>query len=91
VLKVTTKTDETGAVLVLEGRLAGVWVQVLKTSWQEVANSDRAVSVMACAVTFIDEKGKALLSDMHQYGCELVAEGCMNRAIVEEIMQGGRQ
>ena len=91
VLRVTTETDETGTVLVLEGRLAGVWVQVLEDSWREVANSGRAVRVMVCAMTFIDEKGKALLADMHQHGCELVAEGCMNKAIVEDITQGGRQ
>jgi anti-anti-sigma regulatory factor len=78
-------------VLVLEGRLAGVWVQVLEDSWREVANNDRAVTVMVSAVTFVDEKGKALLADMHQHGCELVAEGCMNTAIVEDIKQGGRQ
>jgi hypothetical protein len=89
-MKVTTKTDETGAVLVLEGRLAGVWVQVLEDSWQAVANGDRAVRVMVCAVTFIDERGKALLTEMHRNGAELVAEGCMNKAIVEEITQGER-
>jgi hypothetical protein len=46
---------------------------------------------MVCAVTFIDGKGKALLAEMHQHGAELVAEGCMNSAIVEEITQGGRR
>jgi hypothetical protein len=46
---------------------------------------------MVCEVTFIDDKGKALLVEMHQHGAELVAEGCMNSAIVEEIKQGGRQ
>ena len=43
-----------------------------------------------CEVTFIDDKGNALLAEMHQHGAELVAEGCMNSAIVEEIKQGGR-
>lgn len=28
---------------------------------------------------------------MHHGGAELVAEGCMNKAIVEEITQGGGQ
>jgi hypothetical protein len=46
---------------------------------------------MVCAVTFIDDKGKGLLAEMHQHGVELVAEGCMNNAIVEEITQGGRR
>ena len=46
---------------------------------------------MICAVSFIDERGKALLAEMHRGGAELVAEGCMNRAIVEEIKKGERQ
>jgi hypothetical protein len=46
---------------------------------------------MVCEVTFIDDKGKALLAEMHEHGAELVAEGCMNSAIVEEIKQGERR
>ena len=90
-LKVTTETGETGTVFVLEGRLTGTWVRVLEDSWQEIAKTDRPIRVMVCGVTFIDEKGKALLSQMHRDGAELVAEGCMNKAIVEEITQGERQ
>ena len=90
-LKITTRTDATRTIFELEGRLAGAWVQELEDSWRKAANSDRPVRVMVCAVTFIDDKGKALLAEMHQHGAELVAEGCMNNAIVEEIMQGGRR
>jgi hypothetical protein len=43
---------------------------------------------MVCAVTFIDDKGKALLAEMHQHGAELVADGCMNKGIVEAIIRG---
>jgi len=35
-------------------------------------------------------KEKLFLAKMHQHGAELVAEGCMNSAIIEEIKQGGR-
>ena len=90
-LKISIQTDATGTIFELEGRLAGAWVQELEDCWREAANSDRPVRVMVCEVTFIDGKGKALLAKMHQHGAELVAEGCMNSAIVEEIKQGGRQ
>jgi hypothetical protein len=90
-LKVTTETDDTGTALVLEGRLAGTWVQILEDSWQKIVNIDRPIKVMVCGVTFIDSKGKALLAEMYRHGAELVAEGCMNTAIVKEITQGGRQ
>lgn len=90
-LKITTQTGPTSVILELEGKLAGPWVQELEHCWRETANSDRPVRVMVCAVTFIDDKGKSLLAEMHQHGAELVAEGCMNSAIVEEITQGGRR
>jgi anti-anti-sigma regulatory factor len=89
-LKISIHTDATGTVFELEGRLAGAWVQELEDCWRKAANSDRTVRVMVCAVTFIDDKGKALLAEMHQHGVELVAEGCMNSAIVEEITRGER-
>ena len=89
-LKITTQTDATGTIFELEGRLAGAWVQELEDSWRKAANSDRPVRVMVCAVTFIDDKGKTLLAEMHQHGAELVAEGCMNKGIVEEITRGER-
>jgi hypothetical protein len=91
VLKISTRTDATTTILELEGSLTGAWVQALEDCWRNATNSDRPVRVMVCEVTFIDDKGKALLVEMHQHGAELVAEGCMNSAIVEEIKQGGRQ
>lgn len=89
-LKITTRTDPTATIFELEGKLAGPWVEELEGCWQETTNSERSVRVLLCAVTFIDEKGRNLLLEMHQHGAELVAEGCMNKAIVDEIVQGKR-
>ena len=89
-LKITTQTDATRTIFELEGRLAGAWVQELEDCWRKAADSDRPVRVMVCAVTFMDDKGIALLAEMHQHGAELVAEGCMNKGIVEEIIRGER-
>ena len=90
-LKISTRTDATTTIFELEGSLTGIWVQELDNCWRKVANAGPPVRVMVCAVTFIDDKGKALLIEMHQHGAELVAEGCMNSAIVQEIKQGGRR
>jgi hypothetical protein len=88
-LKITTQTDTTTTVFELEGKLAGPWVKELEGAWREAADSpDQPVRVLLCAVTFIDDKGKKLLTEMYQHGAELVAEGCMNKAVVEEIMRG---
>jgi hypothetical protein len=89
-LKITVQTDATQTTLDLEGKLAGPWVQELAGCWREATNSDRSVRVLLCAVTFIDDKGIDLLAEMYQHGAELVAEGCMNKAIVETIVKGAR-
>ncbi|MBI3000934.1 MAG: hypothetical protein HYY46_21155 [Deltaproteobacteria bacterium] len=90
-LRIIIQTDATGTVFELQGKLAGPWVQELAGCWRNVAaGSDRPVRVMLCAVTFIDEKGRDLLAEMYRRGAELVAEGCMTKAIVEEIRRGGR-
>jgi len=89
-LKITTQTAATLTVFELEGKLAGPWVQELADCWRKAANSDQLVRVLLCGVTFIDDKGIDLLAKMHQHGAELVAEGCMNKGIVEEITRGER-
>ena len=89
-LKITTQTNPAGTILELKGKLAGPWVEALENCWRKARNSNRAVRVMLCAVTFIDDKGRDLLIEMNRHGAELVAEGCMNKAIVEEIIRGKR-
>jgi hypothetical protein len=89
-LKITTRIDATGTVFELEGKLAGPWVQELDECWGKSAQYDRPVRVLLCAVSFIDDKGRELLTEMYRQGVELVAEGCMNKAVVEKIM-GGEQ
>jgi hypothetical protein len=84
VLKITVHTDAGMTMLKLEGKLAGPWVKELETVWQEVAPG-KSATVSLEAVTFIDGQGKDLLTRMHESGAELVAEGCMTRAIVNEI------
>jgi len=87
-LKITTRIDATGTVFALEGKVAGPWVQELDACWRKAADSDRPLRVLLCAVTFIDGEGRKLLADMHRHGVELVAEGCMNKAVVERIVRG---
>ena len=87
-LKITTRSDPVATILELEGRLAGPWVQELEGCWREARNADRPIKVLLCAVTFVDERGRDLLIEMYRRGAELVAEGCMNKAIVEEIVRG---
>jgi anti-anti-sigma regulatory factor len=89
-LKITTQESTSGTTFELEGKLAGPWVLELGRCWQRAVAADQPVRVMLKAVTFIDDVGKGLLADMHRKGAELTGEGCMTKAIVEEIKNGGR-
>jgi anti-anti-sigma regulatory factor len=84
VLRITIQTDADGSIFELEGRLAGPWVQELKDCWNRLVTGNSLVLNLK-AVTFIDAQGKELLTEMHRAGANIAAEGCMTKAIVEEI------
>ena len=86
-LKITTRTDRTGTILELEGKLVGSWVRELEACWQGALISDQRVRVVLKAVTFIDPAGRELLARMHAGGAELAGEGCMTKAIIAKIYQ----
>jgi hypothetical protein len=61
----------------LHGRLAGPWVDELRSCWKyarDLAPLARAI-VDLKQVTFIDEAGQALLAEMRSAGAELIATG----------------
>src|SRR5258708_7004250 len=76
-----------------EGRLAGPWVATLEQCWRELraASPQDKFHVNLCGVSFIDAAGKVLLKEMHRQGGRLVAEGCLNQAILQEIVAGEKQ
>ncbi len=75
----------------LEGKLAGPWVKELENYWRSVGTKQGyPVRVDLSSVTFIDEEGKELLGSMYREGAGLVAMGCLNKFIVEDIMQSGK-
>lgn len=85
-LKITTKHEPEALRLVLEGRLAGLWLKELEQSWRHMTASERGALVVDLrGVTFIEETGKALLAEMWREGAEFIATGCCNKPIVEHI------
>jgi len=92
-LKITEQRNE-GAEsmsLILEGRLAGPWIEELNSYWRQMSG-DRQIRTVVdlTGVTFVDAEGRALLIQMWQHGARLQAIGCLNRCVVEEITKGGR-
>jgi len=86
-LRITTEKKKGRTVLSVEGRLSGPRVAMLEQCWRELRTSDseEKYHVNLCGVTFIDGAGKVLLKAMHSEGAQLLAEGCLNQAIVREI------
>jgi anti-anti-sigma regulatory factor len=92
-LRITEQREsEPGSVVLrLEGRLAGLWVEVLNTSCRQIlAREQQCVVVDLTGVTFIDADGKAILSRLWGEGVTLRASGCMTKCVVEEITGVGR-
>jgi len=87
-LRVTTDKKRGKTVLSVEGRLAGPWVAALEQCWRELRTSSpqEKFHVNLCGVSFIDAAGKVLLKEIHSQGGQLIAEGCLNQAIVQEIV-----
>lgn len=86
-LRITTEQTAGKPSLTVEGKLAGPWVAALEQSWNDLRASapGQNLNVNLCGVSFIDAAGKALLRQIHLQGGKLVAEGCLNQAIVREI------
>src|SRR5213594_1876139 len=87
-LRITTEKRRGKVFLGVEGKLAGPSVATLEQCWRELhASSPREkFHVNLCGVSFIDAAGKVLLKEVHRQGGQLVAEGCLNQAIVNEIV-----
>jgi len=92
-LKITGQRDAApdSMSLILEGKLAGPWVEELHSYWRQIfGNQQRCTMIDLTGVTFIDANGKELLTRLWQQGAELHAVGCLTRCTVEEITKVGR-
>src|SRR5271163_2925773 len=87
-LRITTEQKRGKLILSVEGRLAGQWVAALEQCWRELRASSPTgkFSVNLCGVSFIDAAGKVLLKEIYRQGGHLLAEGCLNQAIVKDIV-----
>jgi hypothetical protein len=71
----------------LYGRLAGPWVEELRSCWKYTR--DRAPLARAFVdlkeVTFIDQAGEKLLAEMRSAGAELIATGVEHRHLLATL------
>ena len=86
-LKITEHKQGSEITLELEGRLAGPWVDELRETWRRTAAAGQRVGLVLHQVSFIDAAGKTLLAEIVRSGASITAEGCMTKAIIEEVKQ----
>lgn len=84
-LRVTVQ-DRKPARMVLEGTLAGPWVEETRQVWQRIFRQKGCLVVVDLSgVSQIDSEGRMLLAVMSQEGAELQASGCYMKAVLQEI------
>lgn len=76
-LRVTTIETATEQTFILEGELVGRSVAELETTWSNGRSSRRSRKCVVdlSGVTFIDESGERVLSEMWKEGAEFVGGG----------------
>ncbi|TAK13310.1 MAG: hypothetical protein EPO35_10485, partial [Acidobacteria bacterium] len=90
-LKITTDTESRR--LVLEGSLAGPWVDTLELTWRDALTRHAApeIAVDVTDVTFVDPRGRNLLAAIHAEGGALFSNGGMNVTLIQEIARDDRR
>src|SRR5215469_13302237 len=75
------------------GKLSGPWVDELRSSWKETrAAANGLPSVIDLSdVTFIDEAGERLLSELQRAGVEFVAAGVDTKDLLMNLTAKGRR
>jgi hypothetical protein len=89
-LRITVRESERAVEIVLEGRVAGPWVDELNRVWVETAPQlgKRKLSVDLRNVTYADAAGKSALRDIFSNsGAELVANPLGIQDLMNEIVR----
>jgi hypothetical protein len=72
------------------GQLRGPWVDELRKCWEHLRNGVRSV-VDLSDVTFIDENGEKLLSEMRSKGAVFVAAGVETKHLLKHLRAKGER
>jgi hypothetical protein len=86
-LKVTVEERGDRVVFRVEGKLRGPWVIELERCWRSTASrmNGKSFSLDLDGVTFVDDQGKTLLTEMNSAGVELIANEWIVRSTVEQV------
>jgi len=86
-LRITVQRQLTRILLILEGRLAGAWVEELRKVLTTVTSDPDTlrIAISLTAVSGMDAAGRALLTESYASGADLTGSGLSARAFIEEI------
>lgn len=87
VLKISKKIDIDTLVLILEGELAGPWVEEVERTWkgEDAGKRFSRSKFDLSGLTFVSREGRRLLQQLFADGVELVSSDLLTRSIVDEI------
>lgn len=86
-LRVSYSDNADGERWIICGHLAGPWVDELRACWlhaRKAAPRSHAILDLS-EVTFIDEAGEGLLSEMQSAGAEFIAAGVENKHLLANL------
>ena len=71
----------------LEGKLAHEWVDEARSAWVALSgvNGETEIVVDLLNVSFVDDAGHGLLTDIRHAGAELMGSGPLMSALIDEI------
>jgi len=86
-LRITITQQGDSAIIRLEGKLIGAWVEELRRCWRETLAQTKGRKIVADldAVSFMDVPGQKLLREMHLAGTTLVGRGVLTTHLLDQI------
>ena len=84
-IRITCRNESAITRLVLEGKLAGACVDELDKCWHDAPGKWSSLIIDLTGVSFIDDRGKQLLKQMHDHGATLISSSLMSRCLIEEL------
>ena len=92
-LRITHSRTEAEQRWTLSGRLTRPWIAELRASWEHGRQSEANARMIVdlSDVTFIDESGEKLLSEMGSDGAEFVATGVETLHLLKTLRDSGNR
>jgi ABC-type transporter Mla MlaB component len=92
-LRISYSQTQAGQQWRLCGQLAGPWVEELRSVWERTSNTTAgSMAVVDLSdVTFIDESGERLLSEMRSAQVQFVAAGVDTKDLIKNLTSKGER